>query len=293
MEIDIHKLGLPKTIGEITGKLTKKRAAELALPADIPVLDCGEDFLAALIGSNTLQAGKSCDRAGTSEGINFCSPTAVKSNRLRCLPHPKQNYWNISSLLSGTGLVFEWFRRISAYKEENYDFLFQSISESLPYQASPYFYPSTQKGDSWIFGASHFIGLQPQHQREDLARAVVQSIGYIISRSLKQFSEEGIKIEAMTLSGGQSGSDIWNQIKSDMTNCRLDLPHCRDTELLGCAAISLAALGYYQNYFEAAEKLLRLEKQYHPDPKKYNLYREIFYQIRKQQPDFKQGFLNK
>ena len=52
----------------------KKNAADFGLAPDVPVFDAGPDFLAALVGTATLFPGRLCDRAGSSEGLNLCSP---------------------------------------------------------------------------------------------------------------------------------------------------------------------------------------------------------------------------
>lgn len=65
------------------GTLIPEIAATISLSAKTPVFCGGPDFIAALIGTNTLQSGKICDRAGSSEGINFCSNKQVFAEGLR------------------------------------------------------------------------------------------------------------------------------------------------------------------------------------------------------------------
>lgn len=71
--IDSQKLPPFIEIGKICGNLSESAANFLELPDDLPVVSGGPDFVAALIGTNTLQNGTLCDRCGSSEGFNFAS----------------------------------------------------------------------------------------------------------------------------------------------------------------------------------------------------------------------------
>lgn len=82
----------------------------------IPVHGAGPDFIAALIGTNTLKAGRICDRSGSSEGINYCVPSFVHSYGIRTLPSVIPSLWNISVLIPRSGKLSE-NKRIYAVKE--------------------------------------------------------------------------------------------------------------------------------------------------------------------------------
>lgn len=94
-------------IGEKCGDLTQEVADFLGLPANIPVFSGGPDFVAALIGTNTLSAGKLCDRSGSSEGINFCCDKQIFAEGLRTLPSVIPGLWNISALLTKSSTLSE------------------------------------------------------------------------------------------------------------------------------------------------------------------------------------------
>ncbi len=81
----------------------KKNAAALGLSLDLPVIDSGPDFMAALIGTGTIFPGRLCDRAGSSEGLNLCSKTFVQIPNLRTMPSPRKGLWNISCLVPDPG----------------------------------------------------------------------------------------------------------------------------------------------------------------------------------------------
>ena len=69
------------------------------------VFSCGPDFIAALIGTNTLHPGKLCDRCGSSEGLNFCSDKIIKGDKIRTLPSVITGLWNASVLIPDSSLM--------------------------------------------------------------------------------------------------------------------------------------------------------------------------------------------
>jgi sugar (pentulose or hexulose) kinase len=82
---------------------------------EIPVFGAGPDFVAALIGTNTLVPGRLCDRSGSSEGLNFCVPEAIRAEGVRTLPSVIPGLWNISCLIPRSGRMPE-NQRLEALK---------------------------------------------------------------------------------------------------------------------------------------------------------------------------------
>lgn len=72
----------------------------------IPVIAGGPDFFSALIGTGTIYDGTSCDRSGSSEGINVCIEKAPEHlPGIRILPSVLPGRCNVSILLGETGLI--------------------------------------------------------------------------------------------------------------------------------------------------------------------------------------------
>lgn len=88
---------------KIAGCATSEAACEFGLPCGIPVIGAGPDFVAALIGTAAIKAGALCDRAGSSEGLNLCTPFPIGADRIRTLPSPLAPFWNASFLIENPG----------------------------------------------------------------------------------------------------------------------------------------------------------------------------------------------
>lgn len=87
----------------IAGYATDKASDTFGLPRRIPVVGAGPDFVAALIGTATIKVGALCDRAGSSEGLNLCTPFPITADEIRTLPSPVAPLWNASFLIEDPG----------------------------------------------------------------------------------------------------------------------------------------------------------------------------------------------
>ena len=103
--LDIEKFPPFVKMGTITGRISNEAALEFGLPSGIPLISGAPDFISAIIGTGVLEPGMVCDRAGSSEGFNYCalsdsiSPDILRVNDLRVLPHYKEGLINVSTLV--------------------------------------------------------------------------------------------------------------------------------------------------------------------------------------------------
>jgi len=107
--IDFDKLPPLVHTGEKIGVVSREAERLYGIKAGIPVFAGGSDFLMAILGTATLKAGQVCDRAGTSEGINYCcaGEKTVNGPELRVMPHITPGCTNISVRLSESAHLFE------------------------------------------------------------------------------------------------------------------------------------------------------------------------------------------
>ncbi len=249
---------------------------ENLLPENLPVYAAGSDFLMSLVGTGAVFPGRTCDRAGTSEGINYCSHYPVNHPRLRSLPHAVDGYFNIAGILSSTGRVFEWFRKISGQTEKSYIEMFREILSLSHSQSSPLFFPSLHVGEVWDFSGAVFTGLEPFHESPSLGKAVVEAIGFAVKDLINTLSENGCRVDELRVSGGQARNTFWNQMKADITGRPVAVPEIIDGELLGNCCAGLTGKGLFSSIQEAAERLVRIKHVYHPQVSEGEYYEEAF-----------------
>ena len=268
--------------GDLMGSTSGRFCREFGISEGIPVFAGGSDYLMALLGAGAVTPGTVCDRAGTSEGINYCSCSEADYPGLRCLPHIIRGYYNVSAILTSSGRIFEWFRKISGREQLGYMELLAEIQKEVLSDSDLYFFPSLKKGAVWEFSGGAMIGLEPEHGVAEAGSAVVKSIGFAVRNMIELMEDAGFSIDNIRVSGGQARNPLWNQMKSDMTGKKILVPEIYDGELLGCACSGFLGLGVFSSLKEGSEKLVRLKDEYNPDrfmfetyTKLYNRYSEI------------------
>jgi xylulokinase len=274
--LDYHKLPPFVRMGEKVGEVSQQASTFTGIPAGVPVVAAGSDFLVALVGAGAVEPGRTCDRAGTSEGINYCSALPVADPRLRTLPHAIDGLYNISGILSSTGRLFEWLRRITGQSDRSYREILQEIENLSLDRNRPYFFPSFERNGDFEFAQGGFLELHPDHTREDMGRAVVESIAFGIRRVLETLGENGCPVDEMRVTGGQARNVIWNQIKADITGKRVLVPEIEDAELLGSAACALVFQGEYNSLREASAELVKVRAVFNPRAERLAVYDELY-----------------
>ncbi|MDC7233672.1 MAG: FGGY-family carbohydrate kinase [Spirochaetales bacterium] len=259
-------------MGTVAGTVAEEAWLETGLKPGIPVIACGSDFIASLIGVGAVVPNRICDRAGTSEGINYCAEAPRGDSRLRELPHAFEGYTNISAILSSTGSLFEWYRSLTGQEKNNYIETMTGVENIPASQDHPFFFPSMKGENLWEFSNGLFTRLDPSQGKFELGRAVMEAIGFAVRRGLEVFEELDLPVDELRISGGQAKSHIWNQMKADITGKTMLIPEIEDAELLGCACLASVALGRFASLGDAVESMVKIKYEIRPRPDYYEIY---------------------
>ncbi len=279
--------------GEHIGRVRPEAEEVLGIPAGTPVFAGGPDFLMTLLGTATTTPGRTCDRAGTSEGVNLCTLGPVPDRRLMCLPHLVGDLWNVSGIISTSGKALDWFKNVTGGETLDYEGLFEEVSQAPPGARGLIFLPylAGERTPLWDpYARGCFIGLTASHGRPEMSRAVAESVGFAIRDVIEVMAESGLAVGEMRVTGGQARSPYWNQIRADITGRRILVPEILDSELLGDAIVGLYALGRYRSLESAAESLVRIRRVHEPRPELAGPYEEMFRLYRRSYQGLKDVF---
>ncbi len=233
--------------GFCAGKLTAGAAELLHVQKDTAVYCGAPDFIAALIGTNTLYPGSVCDRAGTSEGINMCTAVPLTGEHIRTLPSVIPGLYNAGCLLPASGTEF------SAWKK-------RSACASLPYEQCIRLLLDGPH-DSEGFLLMERIAFQVRQAVETLQKAAEENAG-----------AAGYGFGPVRLSGGQACNGLWNQMKADVMGVVLETTALSDAELTGDAVLGFTGMGYFSSAAEGAAALVRTLRTFTPDRKAQQFY---------------------
>jgi xylulokinase len=262
--------------GTALGPVTRAAGERFGIPEGTPVYAGGADFLMSILGTAAVRPGITCDRAGTSEGINYCSSVPVDSRRLRTLPHAIEGLYNIAGILSSTGRIFEWYRRIAGLEDVDYDEMLAEVAAVGHAASRPLFIPSLHVGETWEFTGAAFMQLEPEYGAGELGRAVVESIGFTVRDLIETLDRNSCRIGELRVSGGQGRSAVWNQMKADITGKPVKVPVIIDAELAGNAAAALYGMGRCDSIAGAAEQVVNWDRVYEPDMAEHRRYSQSF-----------------
>jgi xylulokinase len=272
-------------MGKTMGELVDPKLIGLGLSKGIPIYSGGADFLMSLLGTACLRPGLVCDRAGSSEGVNLCIKERWEGQGLRTLPGVVPGIWNLAALIPASGMLFEWFRRVTGQDHVPYITMLNAIEQSIPHASGPLFFPDPAGHGTFSSGA--FIGLETSHGPVDLSRAVVESLAFQVRRAKEHMAQSGHHFEIVRMCGGQSRNPAWCQIKADITGLIIECPQVSDAELLGGAVLVACDQGYYPNLEIAANEMVKIDRVYEPRLIRQHIYEQRFaqwLQILKQVP---------
>lgn len=136
--------------------------------------------------------------------------------------------------------------------------------------------------DSNIKGG--FFNIKNYHTNIDFARAVMEGVAFLIRKNLQYLEKNKINSDYIISLGGGSKSDIWNQIKSDITGKKIKVTGEKDPVGLGTAILAALELGYFDNIENAVKKAVKINREYEPvkstqyeeNYRKFILYYDFF-----------------
>ncbi|WP_318677726.1 hypothetical protein [Treponema sp.] len=215
------------------GTITKEIASQLKISSSAKVIAGGPDFTVALIGTNTLQQGKLCNRAGSSEGLNWCTAKPVFASGIRTLPSVIPGLWNASILSHNSGDRIADCKQ--AYEKEN----------NVEISFSQYIKLCLEEKDK--------NGAQILQELSDFFKDGISKL-----RTLSKENNIPLR-ETVMVTGGQAKNPLWLKHKAECSQINLATCEIPDSELIGDAVLASYGLGLYDSIQEAAEKMVKIK----------------------------------
>lgn len=237
----------------IAGTVTPAAAAELGLPAGIPVVGGAGDQAAGAVGAGCVKPGQTTIALGTS-GVVFATTKGYspdKEGRLHTFCHALPNTWHQMGVMLSAAGSLQWYRD-TFFPEGDFGALCAEAVDApvgcegltfLPYLTGE----RTPLCDAKARGA--FIGLTRLHSRKHLTRAVLEGICLGLADSLALIRATGTTVKEATVTGGGTRSDAWMQILADVCDVTVVLRTGADAgpalggarlALIGCCGVSIA-----------------------------------------------------
>ena len=120
-----------------------------------------------------------------------------------------------------------------------------------------------------------------------MAKAVIEGLTYELQLNLEILRQGGVRIEELRAIGGGAKSELWLQLKADITGIPVVVPRVTEAACWGAALLAGAGVGCFESIAGAAEQSVVLSATYQPDPDRQQKYAELFVLYKKLYPAIK------
>jgi xylulokinase len=286
---------------EVTGKVSPSAAAELGIPAGIPVVGGGGDQAAGAVGNGIVKPGVISATMGTS-GVVFAFSDKVQvdpKGRVHTFCHAVRGKWHIMGVVLSAGGSLQWFRNklgageIDEGKRQGvdpYELLTAQAAEAPPGSEGLIFLPyltgeRTPHADPHAKGA--WIGLTVRHGRAHLIRSVLEGATFAMRDSLEIIKAMRVPIRQIRLSGGGARSRFWRQIQADIYGQSVATINAEEGPAYGAALLAMVGTGAYKTISEACDATIRVVGETAADRRSamiynsaYSVYGSLYHSLR-------------
>jgi len=282
---------LPEIIKErsVVGNLKPEVRNELGMDKKLLVVKGSMDQTTGAVGAGNIKPGIITETTGSAMAIAITTDRFLPQKGLK-LPyqyHVLEGKYLILPYASTAGITYKWFRdsfareevKMVSEPEKAYDELNKIASLVPPGAEGLVFLPflsgaSFPENDSYARGV--FYGLTLKHGKAHFARAIMESIGYMLKKILICVEKSGISIEEIHSMGGGARSPLWLQIKADICGYPIVKMKVEEAATLGAAIIAAVKAGDYNIIQEAAENMVKKDEKYFPRIENKNIYLKAY-----------------
>lgn len=269
---------------EKIGSIKKEFSEKLGLNENVKIIIGGGDQAIGAIGVGVVNDDYISVALGTS-GVVFANNSKYihdKKGRLHSFCHASGRYHQMGVILSAASCLKWWVEEIN--KTSDYETIIKEAEKSeaqnlyfLPYLVGE----RTPHNDINIRGS--FIGLNINHNRGDMTKAVLEGVAFALRDSYEILKEMNIKSKTIRLSGGGAKNILWREIICNIFNLKTEVVNSLEGPAFGAAIMASVGDGAYKDIDEACSVIVKpLEKLYPNDElvrgynKKYDQFKKLY-----------------
>ena len=261
---------------DITGHLLPAVASAWNMPA-VPVVAGGGDNAAGAVGVGMADAGQAMLSLGTS-GVYFAVSEGFLSkpeSAVHSFCHALPGRWHLMSVMLSAASCLDWAARLTGLTTVP---ALISVAESADNQADPIWFLPYLSGERTPHNNPQakgvFFGLTHQHGPAELARAVLEGVGYALADGMDVVHACGVTPKSITLIGGGARSPWWRQMLADISGLQLDYRTGGDVgPALGAARLAQIAVNPDKPLSDLLPQL-QLEQTHCPDAQQHAVYQQ-------------------
>ena len=290
LELEPERLATVRASGVAVGPMRPALSEGLGLAKAPLVVTGGHDQACGALGVGLVRPGLAMVSTGTAEVVEVAlgSPALneiLYQGNISVYAHTVDGLYLSMALNHSGGLLLRWLRDTLGQEEmrlakqggsDAYDLLLEACSpEPTSLLLLPHFAGSgTPTFDTASKGA--ILGMTFGTGKTDLTKAVLEGLTFELRVNLDLLRDGGVNIDELRAIGGGARSDLWLQLKADITGIPVVVPRITEAAGWGAALLAGAGSGHFASAAQAAEEMLHLERRFEPDPVRAARYEERY-----------------
>ena len=288
MEIDINKFPEIYDCHDVVGTVSDSAAAETGLKAGTPVVAGGLDAACGTLGAGVFKPGQTQEQGGQAGGMSICADSPLFHEKLILGNHVLPGLWLLQGGTVGGGASMKWFAEQfggafdhpvpAGHPSPEGNILKEIDNEAAQTSAGsdglvflPYL--AGERSPIWNPNAKGvYFGITFDKSRGHFARATMEGVAYSLLHNLDTAAESGANVDVLRSMGGASNSQLWTQIKADVTERTIEVPDSDAATCLGAVLLAGMGIGMVTNIAETIEKTVKVKRVYKPNPANFDVY---------------------
>jgi xylulokinase len=187
------------------------------------------------------------DSTGTATQVSMVTARLPENlGRVPCGIHAIPDRYLFELGVTTTASAMRWFRELIGLSQDDVAVLEREAAASPPGARNLIMQPFLMGARStrWNPDARGLLfGLSLGHTRGDIARALMEGVGYEVGTCLDGLRDIGMAPGELVVIGGGARSDLWTQIKADILGVPVHRPRYTEAASLGAAVLAASAVG--------------------------------------------------
>lgn len=253
-DLDVNKFPDIVECGVPVGAPSDDACYQLGLSKSTIIHAGAMDQVCAAVGAGNVTAGILTENTGTAMVLGATASRSILETipHLTVYRHAFSGGYLVMPVCRTGGMFLNWFKNQFCFQEQTqaektgtsvFHILDKAASDSPPLSKGlisiPYLDGSLQP-HCLPDAKGIFFGFGLENTRSDFIRSILESIGYMLRENVELIQEKlPCPIKKIYSSGGGSRSDIWCQIKANITNLPVYVPVDNELTSVGAARLVL------------------------------------------------------
>lgn len=282
MGIDINKLPPICECCDIAGVVTAEAEKQTGIPAGIPVAAGGLDAACGALGAGVISSGQTHEQGGQAGGMSICEDLPIAEKNLILGNHVIPGKWLLQGGTVAGGAALEWFAGEfkESFGEENTFKEIDKLADKIPAGSDGLIflpYLNGERSPIWDVNAKGvFFGITFSKTKAHFARSVMEGAAFALRHNLDTAIGSGAKIDTLYSVGGSCNSDLWMQIKADITGKHIVVPESDNASTMGAAIVAGVSAKIYKNFEEAVNQTVVIKNEYYPNTENSFVYNKNY-----------------